>query len=237
MVMGFEGEIKGVPGFPCPGRMTSFLRASAKNKPLLDGLWIVTAFQANKKLSESGILHFFQVSGRPAGSGSELRWRKACAELQRFFFFLFEKLKKKNTRETHEGFLFTSKIFNQTRNAFINSTKGGFWTGFISWLVSWMIQNVISVLWLFPSLCVCVCVCVLVTQSCLTLCNPMDCSPPGSSVYRVFQARILEGVAMLSSGDLPNPGIEPECLVSPALAGKFLPLGHLGSPFLSCTVR
>jgi len=29
-------------------------------------------------------------------------------------------------RETHEGFLFTSKIFNQTRNAFINSTKGGF---------------------------------------------------------------------------------------------------------------
>ena len=60
----------------------------------------MTAFQANKKLSESGILHFFQVSGRPAGSGSELRWRKACAELQRFFFFLFEKLKKK-TRERH----------------------------------------------------------------------------------------------------------------------------------------
>ena len=88
-----------------------------------------------------------------------------------------------------------------------------------------------------PCVCVCVCVCVLVARSCLTLCNPMDCSPPGSFVYRVFQARILEGVAMLSSGDLPNPGIEPECLVSPALVGKFLPLGHLGSPFLSCTVR
>ena len=33
---------------------------------------------------------------------------------------------------------------------------------------------------------------VLVTQSCLTLCNPMDCSPPGPSVHAIFQARILE---------------------------------------------
>ena len=36
---------------------------------------------------------------------------------------------------------------------------------------------------------------VLVTQSCLTLCNPMDCSPPGSSVHGILQARILEWVA------------------------------------------
>ena len=36
----------------------------------------------------------------------------------------------------------------------------------------------------------------LVTQSCLTLCNPMDCSPPGSSVHRILQARILEWVAI-----------------------------------------
>ena len=41
----------------------------------------------------------------------------------------------------------------------------------------------------------CVCVCVLVTQSCLTLCHPMDCSRPGSSVYRILQDRILEWVA------------------------------------------
>ena len=33
-------------------------------------------------------------------------------------------------------------------------------------------------------------------QSCLTLCNPMDCSPPGSSVYGILQTRILEGVAV-----------------------------------------
>ena len=36
-------------------------------------------------------------------------------------------------------------------------------------------------------------------QSCLTLCNLMDCSPPGSSVHGILQARILEGVAMPSS--------------------------------------
>ena len=33
-------------------------------------------------------------------------------------------------------------------------------------------------------------------QSCLTLCDPMDCSPPGSSVHGILQARILEWVAM-----------------------------------------
>ena len=43
--------------------------------------------------------------------------------------------------------------------------------------------------------CVCVCVCVLVAQSCLTLCDPMDCSLPGSSVHGILQARILEWVA------------------------------------------
>ena len=40
-------------------------------------------------------------------------------------------------------------------------------------------------------MCVCVCVCVLVAQSCQTLCDPMDCSPPGFSVLRILQARIL----------------------------------------------
>ena len=36
----------------------------------------------------------------------------------------------------------------------------------------------------------------LVTQSCLTLCNPMDCRLPGSSVHGIFQARVLEWVAI-----------------------------------------
>ena len=38
--------------------------------------------------------------------------------------------------------------------------------------------------------------CVLVTQSCSTLCDPVDCSPPGSSVHGILQARILEWVAI-----------------------------------------
>ena len=37
---------------------------------------------------------------------------------------------------------------------------------------------------------------VLVTQLCLTLCDPMDCSLPGSSVHGILQARILEGVVI-----------------------------------------
>ena len=39
-----------------------------------------------------------------------------------------------------------------------------------------------------------VCVC-LVAQLCPTLCDPMDCGPPGSSVHGILQARILEWVA------------------------------------------
>ena len=56
---------------------------------------------------------------------------------------------------------------------------------------------------------------------CLTLCNPMDCSPPGSSVHGILQPRILEWVAVSSSRDLPDPGIESAPLMSPALAGVF----------------
>ena len=58
-------------------------------------------------------------------------------------------------------------------------------------------------------------------QSCLTLCHCMDCSPPGSSVRGVLQARILEWVAISYSGNLSDPGIEPLSLMSPALAGRF----------------
>ena len=37
-----------------------------------------------------------------------------------------------------------------------------------------------------------------VTQLCLTLCDPMDCSPPGSSIHGIFQAKVLEWVAISS---------------------------------------
>ena len=60
-----------------------------------------------------------------------------------------------------------------------------------------------------------------VAKSHLTLCNPMDCSPPGSSVHGIYQARILEWIAISFPGNLPDPGIEPISLVSPALAVDF----------------
>ena len=50
---------------------------------------------------------------------------------------------------------------------------------------------------------------VLAVQSRLTLCDPMNSSPPGSSVHGILQAGILEWVAILFSRDLPNPGIKP----------------------------
>ena len=51
--------------------------------------------------------------------------------------------------------------------------------------------------------------CAKLLQLCLTLCNPMDCSPPGSSVYGILQARKLEWVPFPLPGDLPNPWIKP----------------------------
>ena len=51
-----------------------------------------------------------------------------------------------------------------------------------------------------------ICSCCLVAQSCLTVCDPMDCSPPGSYGHGVFQARILEWVTIF-------PPSSPECLL------------------------
>ena len=59
-----------------------------------------------------------------------------------------------------------------------------------------------------------------VAQSCSTLCDPVDCSLPGSSIHGILQARILEWVAISFSRDLPNSRIEPG---SPALQADALP--------------
>ena len=72
------------------------------------------------------------------------------------------------------------------------------------------------------------CICA---QSCLTVCDPMDCSPSGSSVHGIFQARrILEWVAISFSRDLPDPGIEPASPESSALAGGFFTPEPPGKP-------
>ena len=70
---------------------------------------------------------------------------------------------------------------------------------------------------------------VVQSLSCLWLfCNPMDCSPPGSSVRGILQAKILAWVAFPSPGDLHNPGIEPVSHASPVLQADSLPLSHWG---------
>ena len=61
---------------------------------------------------------------------------------------------------------------------------------------------------------------MLVAQSCPALCDPVDCSPPGSSVHGILQARILQWVAMPLSRGSSDPGIE---LRSPALQADSLP--------------
>ena len=67
----------------------------------------------------------------------------------------------------------------------------------------------------------------LVAKSCLTLCDPMDCSPPGSSICGILQVRILEWVAISFSRGFPNPGIEPR---SPTLQTDSLPAESQGKP-------
>ena len=76
-----------------------------------------------------------------------------------------------------------------------------------------------------------------VTQSCPTLSNPMNCSLPGSSVHRIFQARVLEWVAIAfsdnnpetynnpeiySTVDIPSGYIKPELCLSVSCGG----MGH-----------
>ena len=83
--------------------------------------------------------------------------------------------------------------------------------------------------------CVCVCVCVCVRarctraqllQSCLTLPDPMDCSPPASTVHGILQARILEWVAMPS---FPTQGSNPGLLHCKRILCPLSPLPLLPS--------
>ena len=75
---------------------------------------------------------------------------------------------------------------------------------------------------------------VLVAQSCWTLCDPRDGSPPGSSVHGIVQARILKWVTIPFPGDLPNPGIEPR---SPALWQILYLLSHCPNSYGQCIFK
>ena len=61
-------------------------------------------------------------------------------------------------------------------------------------------------------------------------------SPPASSAYGIFQARVLGWVAISPPGDLRDPGIEPPSLASPALAGGFFTTGDAAPPGNPCSV-
>ena len=70
-------------------------------------------------------------------------------------------------------------------------------------------------------------------QSCLTLCNPVDHSPPGSTVYGFLQARILEWVTMLSSRESSQPRNQT-CISYVSCIGRWVLCHycHLGNPII-----
>ena len=77
----------------------------------------------------------------------------------------------------------------------------------------------------------CVCVCAQsIAQSCLTLCDPMDCSLSGSSVHGIFQARYWSRLPFPPPGDLSSPGIESASPVSPVLANRCFTTELPGNP-------
>ena len=94
--------------------------------------------------------------------------------------------------------------------------------GFIVLTLNYTLQLIICL-----CVCVCVCVCVLVTQSCLTLCDPMDYSLPGCSTHEFSRQEYWSGLPFPSPEDLTNPGIEPGL---PHCKQIFYHLNHQGSP-------
>ena len=84
----------------------------------------------------------------------------------------------------------------------------------------------------------CMCVCA---QLCLTFCDPMDCSPPDSSVHGIhssvhgiLQARLLEWIAISSSWGSSQPRDRTWSLASPALTGRFFTTEPPGNPRIIC---
>ena len=63
--------------------------------------------------------------------------------------------------------------------------------------------------------------CAKLPQSCLTLCDPVDHSPPGPFAHGIPRHEYWSELPFPPSGDLPDPEIEPVSLMSPALGGRF----------------
>ena len=67
-------------------------------------------------------------------------------------------------------------------------------------------------------------------QSWMTLCDPTDCSHQAPLSMELSRHEYWSGWPSPTPGDLPDPGIEPASLVSPALAGRFFTTAPLGKP-------
>ena len=98
------------------------------------------------------------------------------------------------------------------------------WFGSNRWMDKEVVVHIYSEI-LHVCVCVCVCACS-VPQSRPTRCDPMDCSPPGSSVHGILQARILEWVAMPFSSGPSRPWESNLGLLH--WQEDSLPLRHLG---------
>jgi len=87
--------------------------------------------------------------------------------------------------------------------------------------------------WLMSLLCVCTCAQSL--QSCLSLCNPMDCSRQTPQSMGFSRREHWSGFPFPPPGDLPDPGIKPISPASPAQQADLLPMSHQGSPNVTVT--
>ena len=81
-----------------------------------------------------------------------------------------------------------------------------------------------------PKILLCVCMHAKSLQSCPALCNPMDCSPPGSSVHGILQARTLEWVAIPSSRGSSQPRDRAHVSRGSCLAHRFFTIEPPGKP-------
>ena len=83
---------------------------------------------------------------------------------------------------------------------------------------------------ILPRVLISMCIHAQLPQLCLTLCDPMDCSPQAPLSMRFSGQEYWSGLPCLPPGDLPNPGIEPTSPVSPALQADSLPAEPSGKP-------
>ena len=103
------------------------------------------------------------------------------------------------------------KMGNISRVSFLRENKSSFWNDHLEKPIRCSSPREMSVVEILPrGLSIIV---WSATQSCLTLCDPMECSLTSSSVHGIFQVRILEWVAMPSSrGIFPTSGLNPHLL-------------------------